>query len=175
MTPDFTVSQVIGFPANVVLTDTSIDPDPDIYERHVYFYKSDGTTIVYPDSENPYEIWNLAASDIEFTDFLDKDYALYIYVEWVDDEGIAIVSKYVYTGLTMYNETFDYQLTQVLAGNPLVINDNNFFPNKAKLRSLIDSGNNALVYGGDLVAGQICYDTATQLRLSSPYFFNANS
>lgn len=175
LTPDFTVSQVLGFPANVILTDTSEGDDPDIDSRRVYFFKSDGTTIVYPDTEQPYEEWALFLEDIEFTDFLNKDYALNIYVYWVDAAGDTLYSKNVYVGLTMYNETFDYQLTQVLAGNPLVINDNNFFPNKAKLRSLLDSGTNALTYGGDLVAAQICYDNATQLRTSSQYYFNANS
>jgi hypothetical protein len=167
LTPNFTASQVLGFPSNIVLTDTSAGDDPNVDSRRVYFYKSDGTTIVYPDNDLPYEEWWIALESIEFSDFLNKDYALYVLVQWLDVDEIILYSKYAYVGFTMYNETFDYQLTQVLAGNPLVINDNNFFPNKSKLRTLIDSGNQALEYGTDLVSAQICFDNATELRLSS--------
>jgi hypothetical protein len=75
----------------------------------------------------------------------------------------------------LYNETFDYQLTQVLTGNPLVINDNNFFPNKSDLRVNIDGGNQAIFFATDLFSAQQCYDRATNLRLGSQYYFNANS
>ena len=78
-------------------------------------------------------------------------------------------------GFTEYNEMFDYGLTQMLTANPLLINDNDYFPHKSDLRTSIDSGNQAIIYAQDLFAAQQCYDRATNLRLSSQYYFNINS
>jgi len=103
---------------------------------------------------------------------------LYITVDWIDNTSptpIVVATKSYTLGFTLYNETFDYQLTQVLSGNPLVINDNKFFSNKSDLRVNIDSGNQAIEFATDIFAAQQCYDRATNLRLNSPYFFNSNS
>lgn len=178
--PNFTASQILGIPSTIILQDTStFDPgdDADITERRVYLYKSDGTTIVYDGFTEPYIDWPYPdPTTVQFDDLLNKDYALYVYIEWYDavnEEAIATKSQYI--AFTMYSDTFDYQLTQVLAGNPLVINDNNFFPNKMKLRCLVESAQNALSFGADITSGQICLDQATELRVNSQYYFNTNS
>jgi hypothetical protein len=178
MTPNFSTSQTLGVPSSINIVDTSIDIDPAITSRRVYLQKADGTYLVQEGTTTDYEFWALA--DISITlDVLNKDYALLVTVNWIDDTTIpnptVVATKQYVLGFTLYNETFDYQLTQVLSGNPLVINDRNFFANKSKLRVAIDSGNQALYFAVDLYSGQRCYDEATNLRLNSPYFFNANS
>lgn len=75
-------------------------------------------------------------------------------------------------GLTGYNEDFDYQLTSLMASNPLLVNDNYFFKHKSDLRLFIDSGNQAIERAGDIVNAQLCYDQATELRTNSQYYFN---
>ena len=74
-----------------------------------------------------------------------------------------------------FNEKFDYGLTQMLTANPMLINDNDFFPHKEELRISIDSGNQAFTLVGDIFAAQQCYDRATELRVNSQYYFNINA
>lgn len=175
MTPDFSTSQILGVPTDISFIDTSTDFDTDLSYRRIYLYTSGGTTLVQDGTETAYEEWSIDSNSITLN-VLSKDYALYVLVEWwYDGDADPAFTKYYYLGFTLYNETFDYQLTQVLAGNPLVINDNNFFKNKMDLRINIDSGNQAVTFASDLDAAQLCYDRATNLRLNSPYFFNSNS
>jgi hypothetical protein len=171
--PDFIASQTLGNPSNINLTDNSTGSDVNISSRNVYFTNSLNNTLVQNGTTTNYEIWGLSINPISF-DVLEKDYALNITVDWVDSSNAILYSITKLYGFTMYNETFDYQLTQVLSGNPLVINDNDFFKNKSQLRLCIDSGNQALDMAQDIFAAQQCYDRATNLRLNSPYFFNAN-
>ena len=102
--------------------------------------------------------------------------AVKIVVQWLNVSNVVV---YDYTisaeGFTEYNEEFDYELTQQMTGNPLLINDNKFWDYKSKLRTLIDAGNQAILNAADLYNAQLCYDAATNLRLNSPYFFNENS
>ncbi len=79
------------------------------------------------------------------------------------------------SGFTEYNEQFDYNLSSMLAANPLLINDNAFRSNKTNLRLFIDSGNQAITNSSDIVSAQLCYDEGTKLRLSSIYYFNEST
>ncbi len=76
---------------------------------------------------------------------------------------------------TEYNEQFDYNLSTMLAANPLLVNDNSFRGSKDTLRLYIDSGNQAILNSSDIVSAQLCYDEGTKLRLSSPYYFNEST
>jgi len=62
-----------------------------------------------------------------------------------------------------------------MSANPMLINDNDFWYNKSKLRVLIDSGNQAILNAEDLSNAQLCYDEATKVRLKAQYLFNGNS
>ncbi len=170
---NFETSQTVGVPEGINLEDTSTGIDADIFERKVYFQISDGSYLVEDGTTTDYEIWPYADTTITF-DVLDEDEAINIRVDWVNSIGTVLYTKTILTGFTLFNETFDYGLTQQLAGNPILINDNNFFFSKMSLRVYIDSGNNALSLGSDITSAQICYSKATALRLSSPYSFNSN-
>jgi hypothetical protein len=173
LTVNFATSQTYGVPDSINFVDTSTGTDNTITSRRVYMKTSANTYLVQKGTTTNYEVWGINNSTITL-DVLTKDYALEITVQWL--AGSTVVYSKVYSlGFTLYNETFDYQLTQVLSGNPLVINDNNFFPNKSDLRVNIDSGNQAIFFATDIFAAQQCYDRATNLRLNSQYYFNANS
>lgn len=172
--PNFSTSQVLGLPNQIVFTDTSTGSDPNIASRRVYMQTAANTYLVEIGNPYNYEVWSILNTTATY-DVLPKDYALYVTVEWLDVNDIVLYNKQFLLGYTQYNESFDYQLTQVLSGNPLLINDNNFFENKSQLRVSIDSGNQALTFATDIFAGQQCYDRATNLRLNSPYFFNSNA
>ena len=172
-TPDFSTSQTLGSTSKINFVDTSSGVDAAITSRRVYMQTAAGTYLVQKNTATTYEIWALGSSTITL-DILDKDYALLITVQWVDVNAAVLYSKQYTLGFTLFNETFDYSLTQQLSGNPLLVNDSNFFPNKSDLRDFIDAGNQAVTFASDSFSAQQCYDRATNLRLSSQYFFNIN-
>ena len=172
--PDFVAIQPFGSPNLIEITDTSMGSDSRIVTRGVSIIKADGT---YLSKDIQWDYPDIA---INF-DVLSKDIACEITIQWLDgvidplNPPIVLYSKVIMYGFTEYSEMFDYQLTQMLTANPLLINDNDYFPNKMDLRISIDSGNQAITYAQDLYAAQQCYDRATNLRLNSQYYFNINS
>lgn len=170
----FTVTQPLGTPSDVTLTDTHTGADAAVIARRVYISTWDGTYLVEDSTTGDYEAWALADTSITL-DVLDKDYGVRIVVQWMGVSGQILYDKVGYYGLTEFNEEFDYGLTQNVASNALLMNDNNFWNNKTKLRTLIESGNNAITNVSDIYAAQQCYDMATKLRTNSQYYFNINS
>lgn len=177
-TPNFSTGQTVGIPNKINFTDTSVGSDPNIVSRRVFMRNSANDYIVEAGTTTNYEPWAIVSPPLDplavTYDVLKKDTALFITVQWLDAGNIILYEKSFLTGFTLYNEAFDYTLTQVLSGNPLLINDHNFFANKSQLRVSIDSGNQAISLAADIFGAQQCYDRATNLRLNSPYFFNAN-
>lgn len=177
MPANFSASQPVGEPSVVTLEDTSTGLDPSITQRRAYLRKYDGTFLVPEGTSTEYVQWALANTTINIDALNDpnKDYALVVVVEWLNVSNVIVSSLSTLYGFTSYNEDFDYQLTQLLSANPLLINDNNFFDNKSQLRTLIDSGNQAIERASDQYGAQRCYDLATELRTNSQYYFNGNS
>lgn len=170
----FTVTQSVGEESTVTITAVVVGTDAAVTQRRVYLQTDSGEFLVPTGTSTGYVQWSIAASSIDI-DCLDKDYGLRIYVEWLNVSNVVLYDSEQFVGLTLYNESFDYQTTQLMAANPLLINDNNFWGNKSKLRTLIDAGNNAISFASDLYNAQQCYDEATELRTESQYFFNGNS
>lgn len=174
LTPNFSVSQPTGEPSVVTLEDTSTGSDGAISQRRAYLRTSAGVFLVEEGVATEYTPWSYANPTIDI-DALDKDYGLYITVEWLDVSNTVLYSKSTLVGLTSFNEDFDYQLTQLLSGNPLLWNDADFWQNKSNLRTEIDSGDQAISRAADIFGAQQCYDRATRLRETSQYSFNGNS
>lgn len=174
LSPNFEVTQPIGEPSVVRVTDTSTGSDVAITQRRVYLRKWDGTFLVPSGTSTDYIQWPLASVNIDI-DALDKDYGLDVVVQWLNVSNVVLYDKTESSGQTSYNEEFDYDLTRLLAANPLLINDNNFQENKSNLRTFIDSGDQAIERYSDIYAAQLCYDRATELRINSQYSFNASS
>lgn len=172
-TPNFTLSQPEGQPSVITVTDASTGSDGSINRRIIYIRKDDGTFLTPSGTTTQYIGWPLSDSTINI-DCMDKDYALSVVVQWLDISGAILYDKTVTQGFTSYNENFDYQLTQMLAGNPLLFNDNDFQENKSKLRTDIDSGDQAILIAADIYNAQQCYDRATKLRTTAQYTFNEN-
>lgn len=173
LTQSFTAVQPYGNPSNITFTDTSTGSDVNVISRKIYVKKADGSYIVEEGNPNNYITWAIADAAITL-ELLTEDVATEITIQWVKISSVGY-SQVQKISFTQFNEIFDYGLTQMLAANPLLINDNDFFPHKANLRISIDSGNQAMILAGDLYAAQQCYDRATALRLSSQYYFNINS
>lgn len=172
--PDFTAVQVAGLPSQILFTDTSTGTDGAIVSRTIEMETDDGSFLVPQGTTTDYIVWALA-NTTKTVDALDKDYALILTVKWLDINGDTRYEKSILRGETLFNETFDYYLTQMMTANKSLIDDNNFFPNKSLLRTYIDSGDQAILLASDQTNAQICYDEATKLRLGSQYYYNANA
>jgi len=176
LTVSFTAESVAGSPSDILFSDTSTGSDGTITSRRIYVSDKDGNFIVESGTTTEYEVWALPlATDITL-DLLTADTACRITVQWLNVSDVVV---YDYTidaiGFTEYNEEFDYEQTQLMQANPLLINDNNFWSNKRKLRTFIDAGNQALLRASDIVSAQSCYDAATEVRESAQYLFNGNA
>jgi len=176
LTPNFTVSITPGTPENLLFTDTSSGSDGSVTQRRIYIQKADGDFLVESGTTTDYEVWAdfPATTTITLEDILDTDYGCRVVVQWLDVSNAVLYDKTLYYGFTGFNEDFDYSLTQLIASNPLLMNDNSFWRNKSLLRALIDSGNNAIERASDIASAQQCYDLASQLREESVYYFNGN-
>jgi len=173
LTPNFSTSQQAGLPSDVIITDTSTGSDVDIVERAVYLVDYQGNYVVPTGTTTDYVLWPLAQSSISIN-CLEQDTALTVTVNWVDSTGVTLYTKTILSGFTLYNETFYYSLTQGQAavGNPsYILQDNQFFQNKSKLRVLIDSGDQAITLGYDITSAQECYDLATAMVTNQNIYF----
>lgn len=174
LTPNFSTSQTWGAPESINFTDTSTGSDGAITSRRIYMQTANGDFLVEDGTSTEYEVWAYADSTITL-DVLTKDYALLITVQWLNSSNTVLYDKQYTLGFTLYNVTFDYELTQQMTGNPMLMDDNKFFQNKSDLRTNIDSGDLAIEFASDLSNSQQAYDRATELRTNGQYFFNANS
>lgn len=170
----FTATQITAYPSKVVITDTSTGSDSNVVDRRIYLANQYGSFLTPSGTSTQYIEWPIG-STTKIIDCMDKDYALLITVQWLDSGDEILYSSDSLDGFTLYNETFDYYLTQMLTANKALITDNNFWDNKSTLRTYIDGGNQALIFANDIDNAQLCYDEATKLRVFSQYNFNANA
>jgi len=168
LTPLFTVSQPNA--TTIRLTDTSTGADAAITQRRVYLQQADGSYLVPTGTTTDYIEWNYLDASIDI-DVLNTDYALLILVQWLNVGNTVLYSKSDLYGFTWYNENFLYSLTQYQQNNPDVLQDTNYFNNKSKTRVLIDSGDQAIVWGNDITNAQENYDAASYFRLNENLFF----
>lgn len=176
LTVSATAESVAGEPSDILFTDESTGSDGTITSRRIYLSDKDGNFIVEEGSSLEYSVWALPLATPITLDLLTKDMACKIVFQWLNVSNV-VVDDYTIDaiGFTEYNENFDYQTTQLMSSNPKLIDDNNFFNNKTKIRTFIDAGNKAITRDSDLSNAQLCYDAATDLRTSSQYFFNGNA
>lgn len=177
LTPNFSVTQTPGSPGDLNFTDTSTGSDGAVTQRRIYVQTAAGDYLVEPGTSTEYEAWGdfPSTTTITLTDILDKDYGCRVVVQWLNVGNSVLYDKTLYYGFTCYNEDFDYEKTQEVSANPLLINDDDFWGNKLKLRTEIESGNNAIERASDIAAAQQCYDRATELREYAEYYFNQSA
>ena len=175
LTVNFSTSQAYSNPGDVSFEDTSTGSDGTITSRRIYLLDANGNYVVPADNDEDYIEWDYADDTIDVEDVLEKDMGLSVLVQWLNVSNTVVYSKTSVLGFTAYNENFDFTLSQMLSGNSPLMNDNSFFSKKSKLRTMIDSGNQAISFASDYLTAQLCYDEATKLRVNSQYFFNINS
>lgn len=179
LTVNFSCSQQVGAPTDIDFEDTSTGVDAAVVKRRIYIRNSVGDFLVEDGNTNEYSDWNdfPATTTITLT-VLSADVAgtaTTITVQWLNVSNVVLYDKTATYGFTLDGETFDYGLTQNLAQNSSLSTDNNFLSNKSKLRTYIDSGNQAISLNSDIYAAQLCYNKATEMMDNSQYLFNTNS
>lgn len=171
----FSASSVSGEPSEIIFTDTSSGSDSNIVSRRLYISDNTGAFIVESGTSTQYEVWALPLVDTITLSLLNEAMGLKIVCEWRDVSGTVL---YDYTiaaeGFTEYLEEFLYLQTERMAQNPQLINDNNFWNNYSKVRTLTDAGNQAILQASDLYNAQQCYDAATAIMDNAQYLFNSN-
>lgn len=171
----FTTGQTSGEPSVITVTSVTSGTDVTITQRRVYISDDTGAFIVPENTSTEYVEWDINDASIDI-DCLEVDMAVRMTVQWLNSSDVVVYdSTQNAIGFTLYNETFDYGLTRNMAANYVLSNDNNFMTNKSKLRTYIDSGNNAIELAEDLYNAQLCYNKATELRLGRQQYFNQNA
>jgi len=173
---EFSTTQTIGAPSVIVLTDDSTGTDAAVTQRRIYLVDAQGNYVVPDGTSTDYvnfPIVALSGDEIEI-DCLENDMALTITVQWLNVSGTVLYSKTELCGFTLYNETFYYSLTQAQATQsvpPNIVQDTGCYGNKMILRTLIDSGNQAITYGVDITTAQNMYDQATLMTNNENLYF----
>lgn len=126
--------------------------------RRIYVQKSDGTYAVPEGTTTDYIVWALADISASFKIILKKDIAAIVTVQWIDSNGDMLYESQIVTGYKLFSETFDYNTTYAMSGNPVLINDNGYFNEKQQLRVAIDNGDQAINFAGDIYAAQQSYN-----------------
>lgn len=173
LVPNFSTSQTAGSPSVINIQDTSTGSDGAVTQRRVYLVDWQGDYVVASGNSNNYTQWSILDSTIAI-DCLSQDTALEITVEWLDINDVVLYDKTELVGFTLYNETFYYSLTQAqaAASTPTtILQDTTFLQNKSNLRLFIDSGDQAVVLGYDIVSAQQCYNLASNLTNNQDFYF----
>jgi hypothetical protein len=171
LTPLFVASQTIGLPEDVTLSDSSTGSDAAITQRRVYFQLKDGSYLVPAGTTTDYIEWDYSDATIDVEDLLTSDKAILITVQWLNVSNVVLYTKTILYVFTLFNKTFFYSLTQFQAANISVLQDTNYFANKAKLWTYIVSAEQAVSLGSDIAGAQNAIDAATQMIDNESKYF----
>lgn len=177
LTVQFSTTQVIGSPSEIVITDETTGSDVLAVSRQIALVTATGQYL----TENglfdtaTYIPWPIADGLTKTLDVLDEDMALDISLQYLNVSGGIVAEDTSLQGFTLYNFSFLYSLTQAQASQnqppPMIIQDSNYYNNKSIFLTEMDSGNNAITYGDDIVSAQNAYSRATYMRLNENSFF----
>lgn len=169
LTPAFTVSQSGLTPNSVSVQDTSTGADAAITGRRIYISQADGTYLT-GNGTLTYTVWLLANTSITLA-ILTEDIGANIRVDWIDVNGAILYTLNNNYPLPEFNQQFTYSLVQQQGLTPGIYQDTNYKGNLAELWVNIVAGINAVTYGNDIAAAQVCFSRATYMRLNENLFF----
>lgn len=170
LTPSFTISQTALNPALVYATDTSTGSDAFVTARRITFTDANSNTLVTSGTTTTYNAWALVDTTGTFN-VLTQDYAVSILVQWVNVSGTVLYSSTQSYCLAYFNKQFMYYLTQLESLNPTIVQDANYYANKAKFWTTIVGAVNAVEFGSDIAASQNELNVGTEMRLNESKYF----
>jgi len=170
LTPNFTASQQIGLPLAIYLTDTSTGSDVLIVSRRVYVQDYEGNYLVTAGTTTDYMVWPLVDTSKSF-ECLTVDTAPYVKVDWVDVSGNVVETKTKLGCFRLNGLQESFSLTSNLTSNPALLQDNNWWNNKMKLRVNIDDAVQAVEIGGNQLIAQAALNRETYITENKSLFF----
>lgn len=170
LVPSFSVSQNSNSINILTLTDTSTGGDSAIVSREIFITTGDGTVIVPAGTTTNFIVWLLANASINLN-VLSQDYALQITVNWLDINGNTLYTSGNVYLFSAYTEQFLYGLTGMQAATPQIVQDNNYYSNKMKLRVLIDDAGTAISVASDISAATSCLNMAALMIQNQNLYF----
>jgi hypothetical protein len=167
---NFSASQTLGEPGVIVLEDISTGADAAVLSRRVYLRLANGSYLVPEGVETDYIVWPIDEDTLEL-DVLTMDKAVDITVQWMNAANAAAYTKTTLCLFTQYAKQFLYDLTQGQTGNPVLVDDNQYWEKKGQLFTLIDSAENAVELANDIYGAQQALDRAQTIIDNAEYYF----
>lgn len=162
LTPSFSVAPTSN-PAAVLVTDASTGSDVAIVDRVITIYKSDNSIL------GTFDFPLSAGASITISPFV-QDTAVQFQINWNNSGGASLYVFNVLFAAVQFAEAFYYSLTQSQTAQPNIINDQQYFQNKGKLRTLIDSALQAISVGNDIFSALGCI-AQYQIMIQNPTIY----
>src|ERR1700733_5475348 len=144
LVPSFSIAATSNL-GQILVSDTSTGSDGSIVDRVITLYNSAQTVI------GTYDFPLSAGSSILITPFT-TDTAVNATINWNYTGGVSMYNYSVLYAYTQYAEQYFYTLTQQQQADPAFLNDQQYFQNKSKLRTLIDSATQSIAVGQDILS-----------------------
>lgn len=154
------VNSILG---QLVFVDTSTGSDGAIADRVITLFRVDNTILGTFD-------FPLSAGSSITINAVTTDIALNTQINWNNVSGASLYAFNVILAYTQYAENYYYQLTQNQQAQPSLLNDQQYFQNKSKLRVLIDSANQAISVGKDIFSANVSI-SLYQIMLANPALY----
>lgn len=162
LTPSLTVAatSILG---SLLVTDTSTGSDGAITDRVITIRNAANTVI------GTFDFPLSAGSSITINPFT-TDTAANFTINWNNNVGVSLYNYSVLYAYTQYAQNYVYTLTQQQQADPAFLNDQQYFQNKSKLITLIDSAINAISVGQDILSANTAI-ALYQIMLNSPTLY----
>src|ERR1700744_2158112 len=135
LVPSFTLAPTSNL-GQILVTDTSTGSDGAITDRIITIRNAANAII------GTFDFPLSAGSSILISAFT-ADTAANWTINWNNNAGASLYNYSVLNAYTQYGQNYVYVLTQQQQANPAFLNDQQYFQNKSKLITLIDSAINA--------------------------------
>lgn len=162
--PNFSVSQSLGQPNIITLTDTSVGSYGAVVGRKITITKTDGSYLLNNSS------WALSEPSID-EDVMNRDYALSVTVDWVNVGGTVLYTKNYKIAFLAYTTNFLNELTQSETSLPIIVVTDDYWNNKELLINLKNQAEQAVAMGNDYVKSQTFLNLAYDMIANKNRFF----
>jgi len=162
LVPSFSIAATSNL-GQILVSDTSTGSDGSIVDRVITLYNSAQTVI------GTYDFPLSAGSSILITPFT-TDTAVNATINWNYTGGVSMYNYSVLYAYTQYAEQYFYTLTQQQQADPAFLNDQQYFQNKSKLRTLIDSATQSIAVGQDILSANTAI-ALYQIMLNNPLLY----
>lgn len=170
LVPNFTIGNILGLPAVVLLTDTSTGSDVLVTSRNVFLITNNQAYLVPAGTSTNYIVWAIANATTQIN-ALDKDYALQVTVNWVNSIGATLYTKTILVNINNYSSAFEYSLVFDEANGLASLNSHKWLSSRMKLRLAIDDSGNAILKGNNITIAQSADDRGTWLIKNKNTFY----